>query len=124
MKNKLSGLATGCLLTASINSSYAATVVCSGKVETLAYHASNKLMIKLSSMNAPVFFCSPDSEWVVTGTSAKTGPETCQALYATFLSAKVSGETIKNMYFDGDQVPAACNSWASWQSANIRHFLY
>jgi hypothetical protein len=58
----------------------AGTVVCEGTVDTLAYHANNKLMIKLSSMNRPVFFCSPDSEWTVAGTDYKTGPQNCQTI--------------------------------------------
>lgn len=124
MKKSIPALVVGCLLMVAINPSYAATLVCSGKVEALSFHANNRLMIKLSGMNVPVFFCSPESEWIVAGTAFKTGPETCKALYSTFLAAKVAGETIKNMYFDGDQVPAACNAWASWQSANIRHFIY
>jgi len=100
----------------------AGTVVCSGKVESLAYHANNRLMVKLDSMNVPVFFCSPDSEWIVTGTDHKTGPETCKAMYSTFLAAKMSGLAINNMYFDGDQVPSTCNSWGNWQQANIRYY--
>lgn len=124
MRKEIPGLMMGFLLLASASPAYAATLICGGKVEALSYHASNKLMIKLSSMNAPVFFCSPEHEWTVTGTAFKTGPETCKAFYATFLAAKVAGDTIKNMYFDGDQVPAACDAWSSWQSANIRHFVY
>lgn len=100
----------------------AGTVVCEGTVDTLAYHANNKLMIKLSSMNRPVFFCSPDSEWTVAGTDYKTGPQSCQTLYSTFLAAQMAGKTLKNVYFDGDQVPASCNEWASWANANIRYF--
>jgi hypothetical protein len=104
-------------------SAAAGSVVCSGIVETLAYHADNKLMVKLTSMNVPVFFCSPDSEWTVSGTTYKTGPQTCQTLYSTFLAAKMASKPIKNMWFDGSQVPSSCNGWSSWQSANIRNFL-
>jgi len=110
-------LITGYPLVASAN-----TIVCQGKVERLAYHANNRLMIKLESMNQPVFFCSPDSEWVVTGTSHKTGPETCKTMYSTFLAAQMSGKTISSMYFDGDDVPASCSEWGTWKVANIRHF--
>lgn len=100
----------------------ATTIVCSGKVDTLAYHSPNKLMIKLSGMNRPVFFCSPDAEWRVAGTSYVTGPETCKILYSTFLAIKMSEKTVANMYFDGDQVPSDCQSWGSWQQANIRYY--
>ncbi|HEY0924135.1 hypothetical protein [Rheinheimera pacifica] len=101
---------------------FAGSIVCEGTVETLAYHADNQLMIKLSSMNVPVFFCSPDSEWVVGGTSYKTGPQTCQTLYSTFLAAQIAGKQLNRVWFDGDAVPASCNSWVEWTIANIRHF--
>ena len=113
------------IATALIVCSFSATsaeLVCGGTVDVLAYHANNKLMIKLSNMNTPVFFCSPDSEWVVSGTPYKTGPQTCQTLYSTFLAAKLANKTLSSVYFDGDQVPADCNSWGSWANANIRHF--
>jgi len=100
---------------------FAGTVVCSGTVVVLAYHANNNLMVRLSSMNAPVFFCNPDSNWTVTGTGYTTGPQTCKALYAIFLAAKLTGASFSAVYFDGDSVPAACNAWGPWLSANIRY---
>lgn len=100
----------------------AATVICSGTVEELAYHSPNSFMVRLSSMNKPVFFCNPDSEFTVSGTTYVTGPESCKALYSTFLSAKMAQKTISSMYFDGDQVPASCSEWGNWKRANIRYF--
>ncbi len=100
----------------------AGTVVCAGKVQTLAYHANNMLMIKLDSMNVPVFFCSPDSEWSVIGATNITGPNTCNTMYSTFLAAKMSGKTINAMYFDGDQVPSTCSGWGNWNKASIRYY--
>lgn len=103
---------------------HAATVVCSGTVEDVSYHASDKLMVRLSSMNTPVFFCNTAAEWVVAGSSYRTSVETCKALYSMFLTARVSGIPVRSMYFDGDDVPATCNSWGSWKSASIRHFKF
>ena len=103
---------------------FSAQLVCSGTVEVIAYHANNRLMIQLSSMNVPVFFCNPDAEWVVAGTSYTTGPDTCKTLYSAFLTTKTTKATISSMYFDGDQVPASCNTWATWQNANIRFFSF
>lgn len=98
-------------------------LICSGEVDTLSYHTDSQLMIKLSSMNTPVFFCSPDNQWVVNGTAYKTSPQACQTMYSTFLAAKMAGKPVTNMYFDGDQVPGSCNGWSSWAKANIRHYL-
>jgi len=101
----------------------AGELVCSGTVDMISFHANNTYMIKLSSMNVAVFFCSPDGTHSVAGTSYVTGPETCKALIATFLTARETGRNIY-MYFDGTSVPATCNAWGNWTSANIRHFAY
>jgi len=121
MKKFFSSLCLGALLSAN---SMAGTVVCSGHVQTLSYHANNKLMIKLDTMNEAVFFCSPESEWSVSGTVYVTGAETCKVLYSTFLAAKMSGRPVNGMYFDGDQVPASCDAWTRWSAANIRYFHF
>jgi len=106
----------------------AGTVVCSGTIETLQFDAtstgSGQFSIKLSSMNVPVYFCDPDSSFSAAGSGYSISPATCRALYATFLSAKAAGATITDMYFDGSAVPASCNTWTTWQAANIRHYLY
>ena len=103
-------------------SAHGGTVVCDGKVVTLAYHASNTLRIKLDSMNDSVFFCNPDSEWSVAGTTYVTGPNTCKTMYSTFLAAKMADKPLSNVYFDGVQVPASCDGWGNWSNANIRYY--
>jgi hypothetical protein len=106
---------------------WAGSVTCGGTVETLSFHANSTggfLMIRLSSMNVPVYFCDPENSWSAPGSGYSISAAACKTLYATFLSAKVSGLPITNMYFDGDAAPSSCNSWATWQSANVRHYLY
>jgi hypothetical protein len=105
-------------------SALAGTLVCGGTVVTLSYHANGQFMIRLSDMNVPVFFCTPDSTWSLPAAAGvSTPPEACKAMYATFLAARLSGTPVNNMYFDGD-VPASCNAWPAWTSANIRHYLF
>lgn len=44
----------------------AATVVCSGTIDTLQFDATatgGEFSIKLSSMNIPVYFCDPDNSF-------------------------------------------------------------
>jgi hypothetical protein len=101
----------------------AATVVCEGTVEQVAFHANGNLMLRLSSMNTPVFFCSPDADWNVAGAGNVTAPGSCKAMYATFLAARLSRTPIAGIYFDGDAVPASCTSWPGWTRANIRYFV-
>jgi len=125
VKNRFKqGLLVSSIVISSLSNAFAGTVVCGGTVDSLSYHASNKLRIRLSSMNQLVLFCDTDAEWVVPGASHVTSPGACNAMYSTFLSAKLSGASITNMYFDGDDVPTACNAWGSWKTANIRHYVY
>lgn len=101
----------------------AGTVICSGTVDVIAYHADDTFMIQLSSMNTPVFFCSSEQEWApVAGFS--TGPATCKALFAMFLTAKSTATPVNNVVFDSNDAPANCNAWEAWKQVNIRHFLY
>ena len=103
----------------------AGTLICENtKVKKIAYHANNRLMVQLENMNTPVFFCNPETEWSVSGTSYKMGAETCKAVFSMFLSAKATGANISRVHFDGEQVPATCNSWQSWSSAVIRYVNY
>ena len=102
----------------------ASGLYCSGTVDKLSYHSPNKFMIKLNTMNTPVFFCNPSGTWTVSGaTTYETSKESCNTMYSTFLAAKMSGKVISNMVFDGDGVPNDCGSWSTWQSANIRHYV-
>ena len=103
---------------------HAGTVVCTGTVEDISFYADDRFMIRLSNMNTPVFFCNPAAEWVVSGTHYRTSAETCKVLYSTFLTARVSGIEIRSLHFDGDDVPATCDSWGSWKYASIRHFRF
>jgi hypothetical protein len=102
----------------------AGEVICGGTIESLAYHASNSFMIKLSSMNTPVFFCNPEQTWTVPGTTGETGPESCKLMYATFLAAKTMKTSFGGIYFDGDSVPTSCDKWESWKVANIRYYEF
>ncbi|EDP59773.1 hypothetical protein [Vibrio sp. AND4] len=103
----------------------AGSLICSGKVEQVAYHGNNKLMIKLSSMNKAVFFCDPGSDWRVTGEPNRVmSPDTCKAVFSIFLSARSTGETINRVHFDGDDVPKNCSSFESWKNVFIRYVNY
>lgn len=119
-----SGILAAILAFTAPSQALAGTIVCSGTVDVLSYHADGAFMFKLSSMNNPVFFCNADSEWVVAGTPYKTSAETCKMLYATLLSAKATGKPLTNVYLDGDEVPSACNGWGDWKHVNIRHYQY
>ncbi len=109
-------------LLAVASTAQAGTVVCSGKVAALSYHSPDNFMVQLDSMNKPVFFCSPDRLWTVSGTTYTTGPETCKTMYSTFLSAQMAGKRIESLYLDGDGTPATCDSFPNWANYNVRHY--
>lgn len=103
----------------------AGSLVCSGRVDQVAYHGNDRLMVKLSSMNTPVFFCNPSLDWKVSGEPNRVmSPETCKAVFSIFLSARSTGETISRIHFDGDNVPESCNSFQAWQEVFIRYVNY
>lgn len=116
-------IAMGVLLFAGASAS-AAELICSGTIEQVHLHAPDRMMIKLSGMNTPVFFCNPSSLWSISGTSYTTSAETCRMLVGLFMAGKLAGRSISAMYFDGDDVPASCTSWAGWKYANIRYFAW
>jgi hypothetical protein len=103
-------------------SAYSGTLTCTGTVDELAYHANGRFMLKLSSMNTAVFFCNSDVEWAVSGTGYKTSPETCRMLYSTFLAAKAMQSSVDYIHFDGDEVPASCDSFERWANVHVRFF--
>jgi len=110
------------LISVTATTANSGTLMCSGSVAEVAYHSPGKLMIRLSSMNTGVIFCSTDSDWSVTGTEyGSTSPSACKALYSTFLTAKALGTPIVQVRFDGDAVPATCDSFAPWASVSIRY---
>ncbi|WP_419812034.1 hypothetical protein [Bacterioplanoides sp.] len=112
------------LFSSTMHFCYAETVLCKGKVDKIGFHASNLLMLKLSSMNTGVIICNTEEEFTVPGTGHSTGPEMCKALLSMLMHAKAAQIDMGTVWFDGDNVPADCESWKPWAHANIRHFMY
>ena len=102
---------------------YAGTIQCSGKVAQIGMHANDKIMLRLSSMNRPVFICSMAERWEVSGTGYKTTIEMCKALYSMFLTAKTTGAEVGDVWMDGDDANS-CSTFESWKRVNIRHFMF
>jgi len=124
MSSSLHRILLQALLAVVASQAHGGTVVCSGTVEQLAYHQPGRLMIRLSSMNVPVFICSADHDWEPAGSFSSTSPAACKTLYATLLAARLTRGTIGSMYFDGDEGPASCGAFSRWTSVNVRYFEY
>lgn len=102
---------------------YAGTIQCSGKVAQIGMHANDKIMLRLTSMNRPVFICSMAERWEVDGTVYKTTVEMCKALYSMFLTAKTTGAEVGDVWMDGNDANS-CSSFESWKKVNVRHFMF
>lgn len=103
-----------------VSPAQANTIVCGGMVTAIAYHNPGIVMLQLSSMNQRVMACSVDSDWTVNG--ATTGRESCKALFAAMLAAKMSKTPISQVYFDGVSMPAACNGFEPWTQVSVRYY--
>lgn len=104
---------------------YAGTLACDGTVETVAYHSNDKLMVKLSSMNTPVFFCNPSAQWTAPGAAGRVmSAETCKTVFSMFLTAKASNQHITKVHFDGDNVPSSCSMFVSYSEVFVRYVNY
>ena len=126
--NKVGKVFVATLLALTGTAAQAGTVVCGGTIEVLNFDSTNAgggtLSIKLSTMNTTVYFCDTESAFTAPGNSYSIAPSTCRTMYATFLAAKASGQSLSNVYFDGSSVPTSCSGWTAWQAANIRHYEY
>lgn len=97
----------------------AGSIGCGGNIDMLVIHQPGLVGIKLSSMNTYVFVCSLD----VTVTPAGAGsiqPSTCKAIYAALLGAKLQNKSINDLIFDGDGVPASCDTWPGFSQVFLR----
>ena len=107
------------------NTLQAKTITCTGKVDTLAFHANTGFMLKLTSMNTHAFICNPQTEWTVAGTVYKTQPEECKMLYSMLMHAKATNANVGTVYFDGDDnLPNQCDQFPNWSRVNIRFIRY
>jgi hypothetical protein len=89
----------------------AATAVCTGKVERLAYHQPDGLFIKLSSTNI-IKMCDLKAQFY------RTSPESCQLIASLATMARA---TDKSLQIYVDNAPEAnCLSMVSWFSADMR----
>jgi len=104
-----------------LSSVSAGTLMCEGKVEEVTLHQPGLVGLRLSSMSAPIIICRIDAEQSVPGAAA-TSAANCKAMYAGLLAAKFGGTVVRSAYFDGDQVPASCNTAQAWTYVSLRYF--
>jgi hypothetical protein len=110
--------ALGILLGLTCTQSVLATdgISCTGTVVTVGVHGTNRVMLSLSGMNTIVQICDLGQ---TVGTTYPNTPDQCKAVYATLVSAYLTGQTM-NVWFDNVQTGTNCTNFASWELAVAR----
>ena len=118
MKNlKLMVLSTTLLCSVFTNISYATDAIsCTGTISTLGVHGTDRVMLKLSSMNEIVQICHLNN---TIGSTYPITPEQCKVAYSTLLAAYSMQKSI-NVFFDNVQTGTSCSTFAAWEVATAR----
>ena len=91
-------------------------IVCEGTVATIGVHGTDRVILRLSSMNTVVNICNLNS---TLGTTYPISAEQCKAAYSTLLTAYSLGKTM-SIYFDNVQTGTSCSNFAAWEVATAR----
>lgn len=111
-------IACSCLLGLAFTSTSLATdgISCSGIVSLIGVHGTDRVILRLSGMNAQVQICSLATTM---GVTYPVSADQCKAAYATLLMAYATGLTI-NVYFDNVQAGTSCSTFGNWEIATAR----
>ncbi|MCH2160082.1 MAG: hypothetical protein MK096_15035 [Oleiphilaceae bacterium] len=91
-------------------------ISCTGTIATVGVHGTDRVMLRLSSMNTIVQICHLGQ---TLGTHYAITPEQCKLAYSTLLAAYAMGKTI-NVYFDNVENGSSCSTFKSWEVATAR----
>jgi hypothetical protein len=104
----LVGLSSVLLFT---NSAQAATAVCTGAVERIAYHQPDGLYLKIADSGI-MKVCDPQQAFF------RTSPESCKLIATLATTARATDKQIQ-IYVD-NAPDANCSSIPSWFGADVR----
>lgn len=118
MKKLKSIILTVCCLCSVFSLSTYATdaISCNGTISTLGVHGTDRVILKLSSMNTHVQICHLNN---TIGTMYPITPEQCKVAYSTLLTAFSMKKSI-GVYFDNVETGTSCSTFASWEVATAR----
>lgn len=91
-------------------------IACTGSVELVGVHSTNRIMLRLSNMNAIVQICSLGG---TIGTTYPVTSEQCRAAYSTLLTAQTT-EKVITVWFDNVVTGTSCSTFAQWEVATAR----
>ncbi len=111
-------LSTAFLCSVFASPSYATTdgIVCTGTISILGVHGTDRVMLKLSSMNKLVQICHLNN---IMGSTYPITPEQCKVAYSTLLVAYSMQKSIR-VYFDNVQTGTSCSTFVASEVATAR----
>ncbi len=92
------------------------SIKCIGTVSVIGVHSTDRVILRLSSMNDVVQICSLSQTM---GTAFPVTVEQCKAAYSTFLTA-YSLNTTMTVWFDNVQTGTSCSTFSGWEVATAR----
>lgn len=114
---KMSKFLVPIILFININTAYAAnSFSCVGKIDKVGIHGTNRVILKLTSMNTVVNICSPEDS---RGSVYPVSPEQCKLAYSTLLSA-FAMDMEMSVFFDNVATGTNCSNFAPWELATAR----
>ena len=103
-------------LSFSTNSFSASSFSCTGTIDEVGVHGTDRVMLKLSSMAGIAQICNVSQNL---GSMYTISPEQCKLAYSTLLAAYAMDKTI-NVFFDNVEVGTSCGTLQDWEVATAR----
>lgn len=91
-------------------------ISCEGTISTIGVHDTDRVILRLSSMNTTVQICHLSQ---TIGSTYPITPDQCKLAYSTLLVAASTGKTI-NVYFDNVKTGNNCITFEPWEIATAR----
>lgn len=91
-------------------------IACAGTIKTVGIHGTDRVFLRLSSMNAGVQICALNK---TLGTTFPISAEQCKLVYSTLLTAYSLNKSM-SVYFDNVQNGTSCSTFTAWEVATAR----
>lgn len=117
MKNITSALLTMALSVSSVANAATDSIVCSGKIDTLAIHGTDRVFLQLQGMNTVVQICNLGA---TVGTTYPVTAQQCKASYAALMFALATDRTM-SIHFDNVVTGTNCTNFVAYEVATARN---
>jgi hypothetical protein len=117
MKNITRALLAIALTVSNMANAATDSVVCSGKIETLAIHGTDRVFLQLQGMNTVVQICSLG---VTMGTTYPVTAQQCKPSYGALMFALATDRTM-SIHFDNVVTGTNCTNFVAYEVATARN---